>query len=95
MIAIFLPVIFMSGVVGRYFFQFGVTLSLAVGISYVEAVTLAPARCARLLANHGEAKSRVAVVVDRVFTRLANFYHRALSLALTHPWKVLGHLGPR
>jgi multidrug efflux pump len=88
-IAIFLPVIFMSGVVGRYFFQFGVTLSLAVGISYVEAVTLAPARCARLLANHGETKSRVAVTVDRLFTRLANFYHRALSFALTHPWKVL------
>jgi multidrug efflux pump subunit AcrB len=89
-IAIFLPVIFMSGVVGRYFFQFGVTLSLAVAISYVEAVTLAPARCARLLANHGEAKSRVAVAVDRVFVRLASFYHRALSFALTHPWKVLG-----
>ncbi len=88
-IAIFLPVIFMSGVVGRYFFQFGVTLSLAVGISYIEAVTLAPARCARLLANHGEAQSRVAKAVDRVFTRLANFYRRALSFALTHPWKVL------
>ena len=88
-IAIFLPVIFMSGVVGRYFFQFGVTLSLAVAISYIEAVTLAPARCARLLANHGETKSRVAVTVDRLFTRLANFYHRALSFALTHPWKVL------
>ncbi|MET0790963.1 MAG: efflux RND transporter permease subunit [Polyangiaceae bacterium] len=89
-IAIFLPVIFMSGVVGRYFFQFGVTLSLAVAISYVEAVTLAPARCARLLANHGESHSRVAKAVDRVFTRLANFYHSALSFALRHPWKVLG-----
>jgi hydrophobe/amphiphile efflux-1 (HAE1) family protein len=88
-IAIFLPVIFMNGVVGRYFFQFGVTLSLAVAISYVEAVTLAPARCARLLANHGETKSKVAVTVDRLFTRLANFYHRALGLALSHPWKVL------
>lgn len=89
-IAIFLPVIFMSGVVGRYFFQFGVTLSLAVGISYIEAVTLAPARCARLLANHGQAPSKVAQTVDRLFTRLANFYHRALSFALRHPWKVLG-----
>ena len=90
-IAIFLPVIFMNGVVGRYFFQFGVTLSLAVAISYVEAVTLAPARCARLLAHDGQhTPSAVAKTVDRLFTRLANFYHRALSLALTHPWKVLG-----
>jgi multidrug efflux pump len=92
-IAIFLPVIFMNGVVGRYFFQFGVTLSLAVAISYVEAVTLAPARCARLLANHGEAKGKVAVTVDRLFSRLAKFYHRALGLALNHPWKVLGISG--
>jgi len=89
-IAIFLPVIFMSGVVGRYFFQFGVTLSVAVAISYVEAVTLAPARCARLLTHHGpEAQGRVAKFVDRSFARLANFYHRALDLALRHPWKVL------
>ncbi|HTA90529.1 MAG TPA: efflux RND transporter permease subunit [Polyangiaceae bacterium] len=91
-IAIFLPVIFMNGVVGRYFFQFGVTLSLAVAISYVEAVTLAPARCARLLAHHGgpESQSAVAKTVDRLFTRLARFYHRALGVALSHPWKVLG-----
>jgi hydrophobe/amphiphile efflux-1 (HAE1) family protein len=88
-IAIFLPVIFMTGVVGKYFFQFGVTLSVAVAISYVEAVTLAPARCARLLAHHGE-PSKIAQTVDRLFSRLANFYHRMLSLALSHPWKVLG-----
>ncbi|MEI9942249.1 MAG: efflux RND transporter permease subunit [Pseudomonadota bacterium] len=89
-IAIFLPVIFMSGVVGRYFFQFGVTLSVAVAISYVEAVTLAPARCARLLANHGpHAQGKLSQAVDRAFVRLANFYRRSLAFALTHPWKVL------
>ena len=46
-IAIFIPVVFMEGVVGKYFLQFGVTLSVAVAFSYVEAVTLAPSRCAR------------------------------------------------
>jgi hydrophobe/amphiphile efflux-1 (HAE1) family protein len=90
-IAIFMPVVFMEGVVGRYFFQFGVTLSLAVAISYVEAVTLAPARCARLF-NHpgGAPSSRLSKAVDRAFTRLAAFYTRGLGLALAHPWKVLG-----
>ncbi len=44
-IAIFLPVIFMNGVIGKFFFQFGVTLSVAVMLSYFEAITLAPARC--------------------------------------------------
>jgi hydrophobe/amphiphile efflux-1 (HAE1) family protein len=87
-IAIFLPVVFMSGVVGRYFFQFGVTLSVAVAISYVEAVTLAPARCARLLANHGQS-SRLSRAVDAAFGRLAAVYSRALGAALRHPWKVL------
>ena len=48
-IAIFLPVAFMSGVIGKYFLQFGVTLSVAVAISYFEAITLAPARCAQML----------------------------------------------
>jgi hydrophobe/amphiphile efflux-1 (HAE1) family protein len=85
-IAIFLPVIFMEGVVGRYFFQFGVTLSLAVAISYVEAITLAPARCARLLSGAGHSATRL---VDRAFDRLAAFYGRVLGSALNHPWKVL------
>jgi multidrug efflux pump subunit AcrB len=89
-IAIFLPVVFMSGVVGRYFFQFGVTLSVAVAISYVEAVTLAPARCARLLA-HGAAAhaSKFVHIVDRAFQRLSSFYARVLRIGLAHPWKVL------
>jgi len=89
-IAIFLPVIFMSGVVGRYFFQFGVTLSVAVAISYVEAVTLAPARCARLLA-HGAATQtgKLVQIVDRAFHRLSAFYARVLRFGLARPWTVL------
>jgi hydrophobe/amphiphile efflux-1 (HAE1) family protein len=88
-IAIFLPVVFMEGVVGRYFLQFGVTLSVAVALSYVEAITLAPARCARLL-NHGErAPGLVARLGDRAFAWLAARYRRLLGLALGHPWKVL------
>jgi hydrophobe/amphiphile efflux-1 (HAE1) family protein len=88
-IAIFLPVVFMEGVVGRYFFQFGVTLSVAVAISYVEAITLAPARCARLL-THGKAHQGWLVrTVDRGFVSLSRFYSRVLGLALDHPWKVL------
>jgi hydrophobe/amphiphile efflux-1 (HAE1) family protein len=89
-IAIFLPVVFMSGVVGRYFFQFGVTLSVAVAISYIEAVTLAPARCARLLAHTaGQHASGLVKLVDRAFSALSSVYARALRVALAHPAKVL------
>src|SRR4030095_15746769 len=48
-VAIFLPVILMRGVIGKFFLQFGVVLCLAVLLSYVEAITLAPARCSQLL----------------------------------------------
>ncbi|HET7705632.1 MAG TPA: efflux RND transporter permease subunit, partial [Thermoanaerobaculia bacterium] len=49
--AIFLPVVFMQGVIGKFFLQFGVTLCVAVLLSYVEAVTLAPARMAQLMTS--------------------------------------------
>ncbi|HEX7602108.1 MAG TPA: efflux RND transporter permease subunit, partial [Polyangiaceae bacterium] len=85
-IAIFLPVAFMSGVIGKYFLQFGVTLSVAVAISYVEAITLAPARCAQMLqTTHVHGKR----LVDRAFDALARAYGRALSGSLRYPWAVL------
>ncbi len=48
-IAIFLPVAFMKGIIGKFFFQFGVTISVAVLISLLEALTLAPMRLSRML----------------------------------------------
>jgi multidrug efflux pump len=83
-IAIFLPVAFMSGVIGKYFLQFGVTLSVAVLISYFEAITLAPARCAQMLNVHAK-KGLVARVGDRIFAKLARGYGRGLGVALKWP----------
>jgi hydrophobe/amphiphile efflux-1 (HAE1) family protein len=88
-IAIFLPVVFMEGIVGRYFLQFGVTLSMAVALSYIEAITLAPARCARLLGRDA-GEGRLVRVVNRAFARFSRFYARILGVVLAHPWKVLG-----
>ena len=48
-VAIFLPVAFMSGIIGKFFFQFGVTISGAVMISLLEAVTLTPMRCSQFV----------------------------------------------
>ena len=87
-IAIFLPVAFMTGVIGKYFLQFGVTLSVAVAISYFEAITLAPARCAAML-NVTEHKGLVARAGDRVFNWLSRIYSRTLAFALRVPIPVL------
>ena len=84
-IAIFLPVAFMSGVIGKFFLQFGVTLSVAVAISYIEAITLAPSRCAQMLQTT-QHKERA---VDRAFNALARGYGRALGSSLKSPWLVL------
>ena len=85
-IAIFLPVAFMSGVVGKFFLQFGVTLSVAVAISYVEAITLAPARCAQMLrTSTHEARGLVGRLADRGFDALSRGYARALEPSLRAP----------
>lgn len=87
--AIFLPVVFMDGVIGYFFLQFGVTLCVAVLLSYVEAVTLAPARCAQLLKTGKQARSGVGHFVDRAFSTLERGYARVLNRALTVPVLVL------
>jgi multidrug efflux pump subunit AcrB len=48
-LAIFMPVVFMKGIIGKFFFQFGVTISAAVSFSLLEALTLAPMRCSQFL----------------------------------------------
>jgi len=88
-IAIFLPVIFMKGIIGRFFFQFGITLSIAVLLSYFEAITLAPARCAQILTTSREGRSRIGRAVDAGFVELEHAYARALDFCLARPWKIL------
>lgn len=88
-VAIFLPVIFMEGVVGRFFLQFGITLSIAVLLSYVEAVTLVPALSAQILNTSRENRSKMGQRADRVFARLSQTYGTALNWALARPKKIL------
>ncbi|AUX45061.1 acriflavin resistance protein [Sorangium cellulosum] len=88
-VAIFIPIIFMEGVVGRFFLQFGVTLCIAVLLSYLEAITLAPARCAQILDVSREGRSRVGRFVDRGFEALARGYGWMLARALRFPVAVV------
>lgn len=89
-IAIFMPVAFMSGVVGKFFLQFGVTLSVAVALSYIEAISLAPARCAQMLTTTShENRGFVGRLADRGFEALSRGYARALGASLRYPWIVL------
>lgn len=88
-IAIFIPVVFMKGVIGKFFLQFGITLCVAVALSYVEAITLAPARCAQILKAGEVNRSGLGGLVDRAFDALARVYARVLAKGLRHPVTVL------
>jgi hydrophobe/amphiphile efflux-1 (HAE1) family protein len=88
-VAIFIPVVFMRGVIGRFFLQFGVTLCVAVLISYIEAITLAPARCAQMLRIDHEQRGLLGRAMEASFHALSRLYRRALRLALRAPLLVL------
>ncbi|MGA2586700.1 MAG: efflux RND transporter permease subunit [Candidatus Aminicenantales bacterium] len=88
-VAIFIPVVFVKGIIGKFFLQFGITLCLAVLLSYVEAVTLAPARCSQFLRTSREGRSRVGLLVDRGFRGLEGLYSRVLGRSLKRPGLIL------
>ncbi|WII73622.1 efflux RND transporter permease subunit [Bdellovibrio sp. 22V] len=85
-VAVFLPVVFMDGVIGKFFFQFGVTMSAAVLISLLEAVTITPMRAAALLRNEPKI-SKLEHFLDVLFEKLSHQYQKVLHGTLR--WKYL------
>ena len=87
-VAIFLPVAFMTGVIGEFFFQFGVTMTAAVLLSLLEALTLTSMRSAQFVDTGGRT-SRVGRAADLAFKKTAVLYQRVLRVALANPRKVI------
>lgn len=87
-VAIFLPVAFMEGVIGKFFFQFGVTISGAVALSLLDAVTLTPMR-ASLTLRHEDREPRIAKAVRLALEKVSGIYERVLGLTLRHPYLTL------
>jgi multidrug efflux pump len=88
-VAIFVPVVFLKGVLGKYLMQFGVTLSVAILLSYLEAITLAPARCAQFLRTHDSNRNVVGRGVDALFAWSTRVYVRLLRYTVRHPVVVI------
>src|SRR5208282_623556 len=78
-VAIFLPVAFMSGIIGRFFYQFGITISAAVLLSLVEAVTVTPMRCSQFMGDTRSGYSHWAAVQ---FDKIGLLYRRVLGVCL-------------
>lgn len=88
--AIFIPVIFMQGVVGRFFYQYGITVTVAVFLSLLEALTLTPMRCARFMDSGKLSNPGVFLrTIDSVMDHLAEKYKHTLEICLGHRRKVV------
>jgi len=91
LVAVFLPILLMGGIVGRLFREFALTLSLAIAVSLVVSLTLTPMMCSRLLERPHEKKDegRFAQWLERGFQRMQHGYERTLGWALAHPFLIL------
>jgi hydrophobic/amphiphilic exporter-1 (mainly G- bacteria), HAE1 family len=88
--AVFLPVLFMGGIVGRLLHEFAVVIGAAVIVSGVVSLTLTPLLCSRFLRPPRESHGRVYAASERVFAGMLTTYDRSLQLALRHPRFTLG-----
>ncbi len=91
LIAVFIPLIFMTGIVGRLFREFAITLSAAVAVSAFVSLTLTPMMCARLLKSEEKKEHpRWYVLSDRFFQWMLDVYDRSLLWVLRHQAFTLG-----
>src|SRR5881409_3210362 len=85
LVAVFIPILLMGGIVGRLFREFAVTLSVAIGVSLVVSLTTTPMMCARLLRSKSETThGRLYRISERGFQWLHGRYERTLSWVLRH-----------
>jgi multidrug efflux pump len=94
LVAVFIPLLFMGGQVGRLFREFAVTLSAAVMISLVISLTTTPMMCAWLLkpGHDGKPEGRVARLFERGFQAVLRVYEHSLDWALHSVWLVMAIL---
>ncbi len=90
LIAVFIPILLMSGIVGRLFREFAITLSTAIVVSMVISLTTTPMMCAYLLKDQKTVKhGRAYRLSEKGFTSVHGAYSRSLTWVLKHPGPVL------
>ncbi|MFO0569781.1 MAG: efflux RND transporter permease subunit [Polyangiaceae bacterium] len=90
-LAVFVPVALMKGIIGRFFFQFGITVSVAVAVSMLVSFTLTPMLSSRFLgAGHGQRRNVIFRAIERVLDWADQTYGRIVRWALAHRLVTLG-----
>ena len=88
LVAVFIPLLLMGGIVGRLFREFAVTLSVAIVVSMVVSLTATPMMCAHLLKEH-ESHGWLYQTVENVFNWIVGLYGKTLSVVLRHSFVTL------
>ncbi len=85
LVAVFIPILFMGGLIGRLFHEFAVTIGVAILVSGFVSLTLTPMLCSRFLKPHyGEEHGRFYEATERVYNRVLHAYERTLRIAMNH-----------
>jgi hydrophobic/amphiphilic exporter-1 (mainly G- bacteria), HAE1 family len=92
LVAVFIPVFFMGGVIGRVFNEFAVVIGMAILVSGFVSLTLTPMLCSRFLRvqDRTEKQRMVVRMLERGYTAMLRGYERSLDLVLRHPRYTLG-----
>jgi multidrug efflux pump len=93
LVAVFIPILLMAGIVGRLFREFAVTLSVSILVSLLVSLTMTPMMCSRLLRReHGQAHKRIYRINEKIFDSIVRVYDRGLKWVLGHEAFTLGIL---
>jgi HAE1 family hydrophobic/amphiphilic exporter-1 len=89
-IAVFFPIAFLEGIMGRFFQQFGLTVVFAMMVSLFDALTVAPLLSAYFAGTKGKAQNFVVMAFDRFQDKLVDWYRGALNFSISHPIIIIG-----
>jgi len=89
LVAVFIPILMMGGIVGRLFREFAVVLSVAIGVSLFVSLTTTPMMCARFLRRETGKHNRLYLFSENAFNRLLRTYDFSLSWVLRHQFLIL------
>lgn len=90
LVAVFIPILLMGGIVGRLFREFAVTLSVAIAVSLVVSLTTTPMMCAYMLKGKTQQRhGKIYSLTERFFDWILSWYERSLAVVLRHQFLTL------
>ncbi len=89
LVAVFIPLLLMGGIIGRLFREFALTVTAAIAVSVLVSLTLTPMLASRFLSRESEHHGRIYLGIERMFEMLVNGYSRGLDLVLRHRFVTL------